>query len=129
MVRRFSGAALSRQTTENARKGGGEAVTAKRTLPEGALKFADQLLGKVRRFFLVKFRPDYVRKSIARRRGQCRRCGRCCSLAFRCPHLKEGNQCAIYANRYEQCALFPIDERDLKYLKDTCGHYYGNGKR
>ena len=104
-------------------------MTAKRTLPTGALKFADQLLGKVRRFFLVKFRPRYVQESIARRKGECRRCARCCSLAFRCPRLKDGNRCAIYENRYEQCALFPIDERDLKYLADTCGHYYGDEEK
>jgi len=93
-------------------------------LPTGVFKFADELFGKIRRFYLVKFRPNYVRKSLEKRKGQCRRCGHCCSIAFRCPHLKEGNECAIYEHRYEQCALFPIDWRDIKYLSDTCGHYF-----
>jgi len=95
-----------------------------RKLPKGIVRFVDELLGKVRRFYLVKFRREYVAKSISERKGQCRRCGACCSIAFRCPHLKERNHCAIYDKRYEQCGLFPIDDRDLKYLRDVCGFHF-----
>ena len=79
------------------------------------------LWGKVRRFYLVRWHKDYVREKLALRRGECRRCAGCCSIAFRCPHLK-GNVCMIYEKRYRQCAAFPIDERDLKYR--NCGFYF-----
>ena len=90
----------------------------------GLIRFLDECWGKVKRFLLVKLRPAAMRASVSRRKGECRRCGACCSIAFRCPSLRERNQCAIYETRYEQCRWFPIDARDLKYLGDTCGFYF-----
>ena len=80
--------------------------------------------GKLRRFCLCKFYARYVARSLARRRGECRRCGACCSIMFRCPHLRGVNECAIHGNRYEQCERFPIDERDLL---PGCGFRFDEG--
>jgi len=76
------------------------------------------LLGRPRRLFLNVFRPGYVRRQLARRRGQCHRCGTCCNLGLRCPSLEfdgDGQAgCAIYDRRRSpNCRTFPIDERDL----------------
>ena len=86
------------------------------SLPEG--------WGKLRRWYLVHFRPSYVKRMQALRRGECRRCGACCSIAFRCPHLANGNHCTIYEHRYMQCRLFPIDERDLRGRFRGCGFWF-----
>jgi len=80
--------------------------------------------GKVRRFLLTKFRPGYVRRMRKLRRGECVRCGSCCAIMFKCPHLQDGNHCTIYERRYKQCDHFPIDHRDLRYREETCGHYF-----
>jgi hypothetical protein len=80
--------------------------------------------GKLRRFYLAKFRRGYVERMRRTRRGECRRCGSCCSIMFRCPHLKDANHCAIYVKRYRQCDDYPIDHRDLRYREDVCGHYF-----
>ena len=79
-----------------------------------ALDFVMEGWGKLRRFYLVRFRKSYVKKMHGLRRGQCLRCGACCSITIKCPHLKDGNRCSIYEHRYEQCRLFPIDPRDLR---------------
>ncbi len=74
------------------------------------------LWGKVRRLALVTFRPGYVRRSIARRRGECLRCGACCRLGFRCVWLRRNGsttECRFHDLRPPNCRLFPIDERDL----------------
>jgi len=77
--------------------------------------------GKIRRFFLVRYRKQYVGNQLALRRGECRRCAGCCAIAFKCPHLS-GHSCAIYETRYRQCRAFPIDERDLRYRH--CGFHF-----
>jgi len=74
------------------------------------------LWGKVRRLALGAFRPDYVRRSIARRRGECLRCGACCQLGFCCVWLRRNGsttECRFHDLRPPNCRLFPIDERDL----------------
>jgi len=74
------------------------------------------LWGKVRRFYLGVFRRRYVRESLARRRGECVRCGACCALGYRCLSLRDngqGTECVMHKLRPMNCRLFPIDERDL----------------
>jgi len=80
--------------------------------------------GKVRRYYLCKFRKGYVERMLMLRRGACRRCGACCSIMFRCPHLEGGNQCKVYERRARQCRAFPIDERDLRGRFSSCGFYF-----
>ena len=75
--------------------------------------------GVVRRFWLVHFRPGYVRSQLEKRRGECARCGDCCLIVCRCPFLKGVNECTIYDKRSLQCRKFPIDERDLRDVP-TC---------
>ncbi len=73
--------------------------------------------GKVRRFYLAHFRTAYVRESLARRVGNCKRTGACCNLMFTCPLLDrraEPVRCSIHEIKPSVCRLFPIDERDLR---------------
>lgn len=91
--------------------------------------------GKVRRFCLLHFRKEYVRRSLARRRGQCRHSGACCQISIVCPlhgpdeHGEPG--CTVYEKRPQNCRVFPIDERDLRerdiIMPDTpCGYHFVN---
>jgi len=73
--------------------------------------------GKIRRVILVYLMPGIVRKSLAQRHGECRRCGACCQLMAVCPALDRTNGmpvCRKYDSRGRVCKLFPLDERDLK---------------
>ena len=88
---------------------------------------ARQVRGKVRRFFLDKFKKQFINRSLSRRQGQCKQCGKCCALVVRCPFLKRvGSKqiCSIYDHRPAQCRHFPIDHRDLKDLGRSCGFYF-----
>jgi hypothetical protein len=80
--------------------------------------------GKLRRFMLSKFRRGYIERMKLLRLGECARCGSCCTIMFRCPHLQGANRCGIYERRYEQCAHFPIDHRDLRRREGTCGFHF-----
>jgi len=78
------------------------------------------LRGVLRRSFLYAFRPGYVRKSIALRKGQCARCGACCNLMAKkgCPMLgfeESGlSLCKIHGSfRMPNCVIFPVDARDI----------------
>lgn len=74
------------------------------------------LAGKVRRCYLGVFRRGYIRAKLARRRGECRRCGACCKLAFGCGLLETHQAitaCRFHKYRPLNCRVFPIDERDL----------------
>jgi len=89
-------------------------------LPKVSLRVRLILLrGVLRRFFLILFRPGYVRARIARRKGACARCGACCKLAMsRCFALSRqpdgSSHCSIYNKvRMPNCIQFPIDERDI----------------
>lgn len=79
---------------------------------------------KVRRYWLSKFRPAYVARMRRQRRGECLRCGSCCNIMFKCPHLENGSHCVVYDGRATQCRNFPIDHRDLRYLEDACGFHF-----
>jgi hypothetical protein len=74
-------------------------------------------LGTFRRFFLSVCRPGYVRASLAKRQGECRRCGVCCRLAWRCRYCLDDDgipHCRIYTiYRFPNCTQFPIDQSDL----------------
>ena len=76
------------------------------------------LVGKVRRFGLTIFQPKETERLLAKRDGDCDRCGLCCRIVFRCPWLKDhgdgSSSCTIYDRRPTQCAKFPIDPRDLR---------------
>jgi hypothetical protein len=87
---------------------------------------------KVRRAFLVYLAPSVTNKKLARRMGECRRCGACCELMFICPSLDRSNGapvCRKYDTRSKVCKLFPLDkfdlsDRDRVNSKQKCGFYF-----
>lgn len=73
--------------------------------------------GKVRRFALITIFKKRAAADLARRRGACTNCGACCKILFKCPAFEEtpaGGWCTIYNDRPGVCALFPINEKDLR---------------
>jgi hypothetical protein len=78
-------------------------------------RFVVHILGKIRRFYIVHFRKDYLHAQLRMRKGRCNRCGLCCSLAFTCPMLTLEGRCCIYnLGRWKACEAFPIDRRDIE---------------
>ena len=94
--------------------------------------FFIHLAGKIRRFYLVQFRKNYVEAQLKQREGECRQCARCCSLAFRCPLLTRENLCLTYMKgRPDVCKLFPIDRRDMNDVAISggeCGYCFKQDK-
>jgi hypothetical protein len=81
--------------------------------------------GVIRRFFLNRFRKEYVKNQMGLRKGECKQCGRCCQLAFRCPFLTKAGKCLIYhKGRPMSCITFPIDRRDLDDVGSGCGYFF-----
>jgi hypothetical protein len=83
-----------------------------------------RLAGQVRRQYLSRLRPGYVRRVRAERRGACRRCGSCCNLTFHCPYLSDETGCLHYEKRTLTCRDFPIDALDLRLTRVPCGHSF-----
>lgn len=88
--------------------------------------------GKVRRFLLIVVFRRKAAADLSRRRGHCTNCGACCRLLFKCPAFREtknGGWCTIYDDRPGVCALFPINEKDLRERdfvmpEKSCGFYF-----
>ena len=63
------------------------------------------------------FRGRYVRESLARRQGECHRCGACCQMGNRCRFLDYVDGlaiCKVYDKRLSpNCRQFPMSEHDL----------------
>ncbi|MCG6920075.1 MAG: hypothetical protein LJF15_03175 [Acidobacteria bacterium] len=87
-----------------------------------------QLRGKVRRLMQTTVMHQDTDALLARRRGDCNRCGACCKILFRCPFLgtdAEGQYtCRIYAMRFSQCRLFPLHAADLRELEEECSYTF-----
>lgn len=90
-----------------------------------------QAVGKVRRFYLLHCRKNYVRRQLSLRRGECRQCAACCSLLFPCAAQTANNLCSRYhGRRWAVCEVFPIDSRDIRDVERNggeCGYYFING--
>jgi len=90
--------------------------------------FVAHLMGKLRRFYLIHWRKEYVEGQLALRKGECHQCGRCCSFVFICPMLTKNRFCRIYSKyRSEVCKVFPIDQRDIDEVAlcgGTCGYRF-----
>ena len=86
------------------------------------------IVGKIRRFFLIHFKKDYIKSQEKLRRGECRQCAQCCSFAFRCPLLTRENLCLAYVKgRPAVCKLFAIDQRDIDDVAvagGQCGYWF-----
>ena len=84
-------------------------------------RFLLHATGKLRRFFLVHFRRNYVQVQLSTRQGKCRQCGTCCNLLFTCPSLTNDGNCVVYGIcRPQACKVFPIDSRDIDEA-EACG--------
>jgi Fe-S-cluster containining protein len=87
-----------------------------------------QLRGKARRFVQASLMRQETDALLARRGGECNRCGECCKILFKCPFLgtdAEGQYtCRIYEMRFAQCRLFPIRMADLRELKGQCSYTF-----
>ena len=81
-----------------------------------------QARGKLRRFVQAKLMRQDNEALLARRQGECNRCGACCKILFRCPFLgtdAEGQYtCKIYEKRFAQCRLFPLHAADLREVEE-----------
>ena len=92
---------------------------------DGLRRFLAQLGGKLRRVWLLDWRPAYVAERLRHRTGECRKCGKCCRLLFRCPFLRRDRSCRIYGRmRPGSCSAFPIDERDSGAVGGDCGYSF-----
>lgn len=91
--------------------------------------------GRLRRWLTVLRGRKVVAARHARRHGACTRCGACCQLLARCPHLfydadgKAG--CRVYQTRAGNCRVFPLDARDLAdrdwvFPGRPCGFYFNS---
>jgi hypothetical protein len=87
-----------------------------------------QVRGKVRRFVQSSILRENTDALLARRKGECNRCGACCKILFQCPFLgtdAEGQYtCKIYDKRFAQCRLFPLHARDLLELGEECSYSF-----
>jgi uncharacterized protein len=93
---------------------------------------ARQAAGKIRRFFRASIYTAKNEELLARRRGECTRCGACCKILLRCPFLIEKPEnpageiysCKIYGSRFGQCRLYPIVPKDLLEVEEDCGYTF-----
>jgi Fe-S-cluster containining protein len=87
-----------------------------------------QLKGKTRRFVQSTLLRQDPEPLLARRRGECNRCGACCKILFRCPFLgtdADGQYtCRIYEKRFAQCRLYPLHAGDLRELEAKCTYTF-----
>jgi uncharacterized protein len=87
-----------------------------------------QLRGKARRFVQASILRQDPAPLLARRQGECNRCGACCKILFKCPFLgtdAEGQYtCRIYEQRFAQCRLFPLHTADLRELTEQCSYTF-----
>lgn len=81
-----------------------------------------QARGKLRRFVQAKILRQDTAPLLAKRQGDCNRCGACCKILFQCPFLgtdAEGQYtCKIYETRFAQCRLFPLHPQDLREVAE-----------
>ena len=87
-----------------------------------------QLRGKTRRFVQSSLLRQDAEPLLAKRRGECNRCGACCKILFRCPFLgtdADGQYtCRIYEKRFAQCRLYPLHAADLRELEGQCSYTF-----
>jgi Fe-S-cluster containining protein len=91
-------------------------------------RVALQVKGKARRFVQASLLREDPAPLLAKRQGECNRCGACCKILFRCPFLgtdAEGQYtCRIYEHRFAQCQLFPLRAQDLLELGEECSYTF-----
>jgi hypothetical protein len=101
--------------------------TPDRTMVENVRFRALQLHGKIRRFIRASVYTRENEALLAKRRGECTRCGACCKILIRCPFLLEEDgeySCSIHGRHFAQCQLFPLVPQDLKEIDEECGYEF-----
>ena len=103
------------------------------TAPLQRLRFrARQAAGKMRRFFRASIYTADNERLLAKRQGDCTRCGACCKILFQCPFLIENPgagpgdlySCGIYGKRFNQCRIYPLAPKDLEEIEEPCGYTF-----
>jgi hypothetical protein len=92
---------------------------------------AQQVVGKLRRYFRVRVYTTKNEELLSLRQGECTRCGACCKILFQCPFLVEeptneagiAYTCSIYGKHFKNCRIFPIVPKDLLDVED-CGYTF-----
>jgi len=88
-----------------------------------------QVRGKLRRYVQANVLKQDTEALLAKRSGECNRCGACCKILFQCPFLgtdAEGQYtCTIYEKRFAQCRLFPLHAADLREVAE-CSFTFTN---
>ena len=79
--------------------------------------------------FSVKYRKNYVKKKLKKRKGNCSKCGECCKnriYGVKCIYLNDKNLCSIYDDRMKICRAFPIDVLSIRLarLEGKCSYYW-----
>lgn len=90
------------------------------------IKFFLSALRHARRLFYMKFRKEFLRESIAKRKGECKQCGCCEDRATKCPHFKEDvRKCDLYPDFPPACKIYPFDEKDKNWFsREHCGFFW-----
>ena len=93
-----------------------------------------QAAGKVRRFIRANIYTEENEALLAKRDGECTRCGACCKILFKCPFLIEQHSteagtnsvytCGIYGEHFNQCRIFPLVPQDLEEIDEPCGYTF-----
>jgi uncharacterized protein len=81
-----------------------------------------QARGKIRRFIQSSILREDTAPLLAKRQGECNRCGACCKILFQCPFLGTDTDgqytCKIYDKRFAQCRLYPLRVEDLREVAE-----------
>jgi uncharacterized protein len=97
---------------------------------EQTLFRARQVAGKIRRFFRANVYTAKNEELLARRQGECNRCGACCKILVRCPFLIEEQpneyKCGIYGEHFNQCRIFPLVPQDLLEIEESCTYTFAD---
>ncbi|NQU83931.1 MAG: hypothetical protein HQ536_04440 [Parcubacteria group bacterium] len=69
---------------------------------------------------------DRIKESIAKRKGECKKCGCCEDRATKCEYFcKKHKNCTKHPNFPEACKIYPFDEKDKNWFsKEHCGFYW-----
>jgi hypothetical protein len=87
----------------------------------------------LKRIWLWYFDTDKILESYKSRKGECKKCGKCCNFfRIKCPFLNKNKTCRIYKFRPTLlCKLPPLNifKGEIeKHKKINCGFYWEKTK-